>query len=422
MDVMDALDKLGLLSDHMRLEPAEEASGLRPPAARPASDRAGRAPCGHSPAELQAAMTALTRGGPDPAPNLERKKHSLGVSYAAMPGGKKIALLKTLLTSACERDCYYCPFRARRNFRRATFKPEELAGVFAQLHRAGTAEGLFLSSGIAAGGVRTQDRLLATADILRRQHAFRGYLHLKLMPGLERDQLLRAMQLANRVSINLEAPNTERLRRLAPHKVFIEELLQPLQWAHQIRQTQLPHQTLFGRWPSLVTQLVVGGAGEDDLEILTTTAYLTQRLRLARVYFSAFHPVVDTPLENHPPEDPWREHRLYQASFLLRDYGFELEDLPFTGERRLPLDRDPKLAWAEVHLRETPVEVNRAEKRDLLRVPGLGPKGVEAIVQARRRGALRDIQDLRALGVLADRAAPFILLNGRAPAGQLRLF
>ncbi|MBP7690290.1 MAG: hypothetical protein KA764_00150 [Anaerolineales bacterium] len=434
---MDTLGKLELLSGQMSLEPAEETVGLRPPAnpapralreagpgyaAGPDPGQQGRAPCGHSPAELRATLNTLTRGSPDPAPSLERKKHSLGVSYAAMPGGKRIALLKTLLTSACERDCFYCPFRARRNFRRATFKPDEMAGLFNQMHRAGVAEGLFLSSGIAAGGVRTQDRLIDTAEILRRRHAFRGYLHLKLMPGLERDQLLRAMQLANRVSINLEAPNTERLRRLAPHKVFIEELLQPLQWADEIRRTRAPQDTLFGRWPSLVTQMVVGGAEESDLEILTTTAHLTQRLRLARVYFSAFHPVPETPLEHHPPEDPWREHRLYQASFLLRDYGFELEDMPFTAEHRLPLDRDPKQAWAELNLRETPVEVNRAERRELLRVPGLGPKGVDAILAARRRGTLRELRDLRALGVLADRAAPFVLLDGRAPARQLRLF
>ncbi len=436
---MDTLGKLELLSQQMALEPAEDADTLRPPATpAPTPDHAlrepgpgysaaepgrhGRAPCGHSPAELHAAMQAVTQDGGDPAPDLDRKRHSLGVSYAAMPGGKRIALLKTLLTSACERDCYYCPFRARRNFRRATFKPDEMAAVFSQMNRSGAAEGLFLSSGVAGGGVRTQDRLIDTAEILRRRHQFRGYLHLKLMPGAEHDQVLRAMQLADRVSINLEAPNTDRLRRLAPHKVFLEELLQPLQWAHEIRRTQPARTTLFGRWPSLVTQLVVGGAGEDDLEILSTTAHLTQQLRLARVYFSAFHPVPETPLEDLPAENPWREHRLYQASFLLRDYGFELEDMPFTPQGRLPLDADPKLAWARTNLSETPVEVNRAERPALLRVPGLGPKGVDVILAARRHGKLRDLRDLRALGVLADRAAPFILLDGRRPAHQLALF
>jgi predicted DNA-binding helix-hairpin-helix protein len=422
---MDALQKLQLLGNQMGLEPAEEADAVTRP--QGFANPNGVAACGHSPAELRRAfgegdISTLTQGAGDPAPSLERKKHSLGVTYAAMPGGKKIALLKTLLTSACERDCYYCPFRARRNFRRATFKPDEMAQVFAQMHRARIAEGLFLSSGIAGGGVRTQDKLIDTVEILRRTHAYRGYVHLKLMPGLERDQLLRAMQLSNRVSINLEAPNTARLKDLAPHKIFLEELLQPLKWADEIRRTRAPYQTFTGRWPSLVTQFVVGAVGESDLEIMTTTAYVTKRLRLARVYFSAFHPVPETPLETHAPENPWREHRLYQASFLLRDYGFELEDLPFTQVGRLPLELDPKLAWARENLRERPLEINRAERRDLLRVPGIGPKGVDAILQARRVGRLRDLRDLHRIGVLANRAAPFILLNGRQPAYQLSLF
>jgi len=172
----------------------------------------------------------------------------------------------------------------------------------------------------------------------------------------------------------------------------------------------------------VVTQLVVGAVGESDLEILTTTEYVTRQLRLRRVYFSAFNPVPDTPLESQPPENPWRQHRLYQASFLLRDYGFDLEDMPFTSEGRLPLEVDPKLGWAQSNLRERPVEVNRADRRELLRVPGIGPKGADAILLARRRGKLRELRDLQTLGVLAARAAPFILLDGKMPTQQLRLF
>jgi len=430
---VDAIEKLKLLAPQMGLEPAEDADTVSRP--QGVADPNSLAPCGHSPAELRRVYDSQfpssagafpdgggVRGEGDPAPGLNRKAHSLGVSYAQMPGGQKLPMLKTLLTSACERDCYYCPWRARRNFRRATFKPEEMATVFSQMHKSGMVEGLFLSSGIAGGGMRTQDRLLDTAALLRHKHEFHGYLHLKLMPGLERDQVLRAMQLANRVSINLEAPNTARLQKLAPHKIFLEELLQPLKWAEEIRRTLSPHSTLTGRWPSLVTQLVVGAVGESDLEIMTTTAYVTKQLRLARVYFSAFRPVSDTPLENTPAENPWREHRLYQASFLLRDYGFDLEDLPFTQHSRLPLEMDPKLAWARQHLNDAPVEINRADRRALLRVPGIGPKGVDAILQARRKGKLRDLKDLQVLGVLANRAAPFILLDGRQPAHQLRLF
>jgi predicted DNA-binding helix-hairpin-helix protein len=444
MGGMDSLAKLSLLAPQMGLEPAEEARMDSPsPAAfsrgkgpgdggQPASSPA---PCGHSPLELRRAFdrrAAITAAGttpdvvagvaPNPASSLERKKSSLGVHHALMPGGRRIALLKTLLTSACERDCYYCPFRARRNYRRATFKPEEMALVFTQLAQSRVADGLFLSSGVAGGGVRTQDRLIDTVDLLRRKHAFQGYVHLKLMPGVERDQVYRAMQLADRVSINLEAPNTARLRHLAPGKVFLEELLQPLKWADEIRRSQPPVGTARGRWPSTVTQFVVGAVGEDDLEILTTSDYLIRQLRLQRVYYSAFSPVTDTPLENHAPENPWREHRLYQASFLLRDYGFDLEDLPFTPDRRLPLDVDPKLGWADLNLRHQPIELNRADRPALLRVPGIGPKSADVILSARRQGRLRDLGDLQRLGINARRAAPYILLAGRQPAHQPRLF
>jgi predicted DNA-binding helix-hairpin-helix protein len=398
---MDTLQKLRVSGQHMALEPAEEAEAVSRPTGVVNAHQV--AACGQTPAALQ-------------------QKIALGIQSAVLPGGKRLPLLKTLLTSACERDCYYCPFRAGRNFRRVTFKPEEMARVFIELHQTGTAEGLFLSSGIAGGGVRTQDRLLDTAAILRRRHAYRGYLHLKLMPGVEREQVLQAMRLADRVSINLEAPNTERLQQLAPHKVFFEELLQPLQWAEDIRRTLPARQTQRGRWPSLVTQFVVGGAGESDREILTTTSYVTQQLRLQRVYFSAFNPVSDTPMEQHPSENPWREHRLYQAALLLRDYGFTLVDLPFTTNSRLPLDVDPKLGWAQIHLHAAPVEVHHADRHELLRVPGIGPKGADAILRARRHGTLRDLGDLRRLGVLANRAAPFILLNGKFPAQQLPLF
>lgn len=413
---MDTLAKLQLVGGQMGLEPAEEAETQARPTSPPPSPNGESAPCGHSPSELR----HWVEGGQ--AASLPAKANSLGVHQAALPNGQRMALLKTMLTSACERDCYYCPFRAGRNFRRATFKPDEMAQAFANLQRAGQVEGLFLSSGIAAGGVKTQDRLLDTIDILRRKHAFRGYVHLKLMPGVDHDQVLRAMQIADRVSINLEAPNTERLKHLAPHKVFIEELLTPLKWAEEIRRTQPPVGTFKNRWPSTVTQMVVGGAGENDLEILTTTSYVTKQLHLQRVYFSAFHPVRDTPLENHAAENPWREHRLYQASFLLRDYGFDLEDMPFTPAGHLPLDVDPKVGWAQHHLRERPIELNRADRHDLLRVPGIGPKGANAILAARRHHTLRDLRDLRALGVLAHRAAPYILLDGRLPTQQIQLF
>ena len=381
------MDQLKLLTDQMHLEPAEEAHTEQRPGC-------------FTPKERDAAF----------------------VHPAQLPNGQKIMLLKTLLTSACERDCYYCPFRAGRDFRRATFKPQEFAELFMKLHQAEAAEGLFLSSGIAGGGLRTQDQLLDTAEILRNRLGFRGYIHLKIMPGAEKAQVERAMQLADRVSINLEAPNSERLARLAPHKTFLEELLRPLRWVEEIRQSQPAYQGWNGRWPSTVTQFVAGGADESDLEVLTTTSWLMKNVRLKRAYFSAFSPIPDTPLENKPAVDPLREHRLYQASFLLRDYGFDLEEMPFTQDGNLPLPTDPKLAWAQMNLSERPVEINRAGKRELLRVPGIGPKGAEAIIKARRIRRLHDISSLKKLGIISERAAPYVLLDGKRIAKQMVLF
>jgi predicted DNA-binding helix-hairpin-helix protein len=281
--------------------------------------------------------------------------------------------------------------------------------------RRGQVEGIFLSSGMAGGGIRTQDKLIATAEILRNKYKFSGYIHLKVMPGAEADQIRRAMQLANRVSVNLEAPNTQRLAQLAPHKVFMEELVRPLRIIESIRREQ-------GGGPGSTTQFVVGGADESDREILITASQLIREARLSRVYFSAFHPIPDTPLENHPPTHPLREHRLYQSDFLLRQYGFCFDDLVFDASGNLPIDTDPKVAWARQHLAHAPVELNRAGRSELLRVPGIGPKTVDVILRDRRKGRLRELNDLRKLGVIASRAAPFILLDGWRPAYQLPLW
>jgi predicted DNA-binding helix-hairpin-helix protein len=242
------------------------------------------------------------------------------------------------------------------------------------------------------------------------------------MPGAEQTQVEKAMQLTDRLSINLEAPNDQRLLLLAPRKQFVEELLRPLQWVEQIRQTQRPQHTWNGKWPSTVTQFVVGAVGESDLEILTTTEYLYKRLQLRRAYFSAFSPIHDTPLENNPAENPLRKNRLYQTSFLFRDYGFSLEEMPFDQTGNLPLHIDPKLAWAKANLRESPVEVNRADQEELLRIPGVGPKGANHILQNRRQARLRDLKDLQAIGVQTNRMAPFVLLDGKRPTYQIPLF
>jgi predicted DNA-binding helix-hairpin-helix protein len=400
---MNALDTLVELSGQMDLEHAEEKRGLDTPSA--------------------SASGYSTTGEPaKPACFTPKEKRAAFVHPAQLPNGKQVHLLKTLLTSACERDCYYCPFRAGRDFRRATFKPQEFAEMFMKLNQANMAQGIFLSSGIAAGGANTQNRILDTAEILRKKFGFRGYMHLKIMPGAEKGQVERLMQLADRVSINLEAPNKERLTKLAPHKSFFEELFQPLKWVEEIRRSQPAYKFWNGRYPSTVTQFVAGGSDESDLELLTTTDWLMKNVRLTRAYYSAFHPIRDTPLENKAAVDPLREHRLYQASFLLRDYGFDLEEMPFLQNGNLPLPTDPKLAWAQQNLREKPLEINKAERRELLRIPGIGPKHADAIIQARRIGKLRNLAALKKLGVVVARVAPFIVLDGRRAESQLVMF
>lgn len=343
------------------------------------------------------------------------------ITQVAMPGGKKMNVLKTMLTTACERDCNYCPFRAGRNMRRETFKPDQMANTFISVYKAGAVEGLFLSSGIIKGGVSTQDKLIDTAEILRNKMRYRGYIHLKIMPGSEKGQLRRAMQLADRVSVNLEAATPARLTALAPKKKFAEELLAPLKWAEEIRQTEEPR-TWNGRWASTITQFVVGPAGESDLELVGVSEYLYKQLKLKRTYYSAFVPIRDTPLEPHPAENPWRQHRLYQASFLLRDYGWSMEDLPFDQNGRLPLNKDPKTAWAEQTLLHKPIELNKATREQLMMVPGIGPKGATSILRARRQRKIKSLDDLGKLGIVSKRAAPYVLLDGKMPNVQMRLF
>ncbi len=385
---MDPIEKLRLVTQGNEVEPAEEVS-LTGRQANPAS-------------------AALP-----------------GCVYHALTPAGNITLLKGMVANACERNCLYCCFRAGRDFRREAFAPDELAETFMRLYRAGIVQGLFLSSGVIGGGVRTQDQIIATGEILRQRYSFAGYLHLKIMPGAEAEQVRRTMLLADRVSINLEAPNSDRLAALAPRKAFHEELVGPLRVVEELRQEHGGRPGIWGRvgrsGPSLTTQFVVGPAGESDQELLRTTAYLIHRLGLARAYFSAFQPVPDTPLADRPAESPLRERRLYQASYLVRDYGFAVEDLAFDQEDRLPLDVDPKLAWARHHLAEAPVELNSASRQELLRVPGIGPRLADRLLAARRQGRLRDLYDLGKLGLPTNRLAPFVLLDGRRPPRQLPL-
>ena len=377
----DAYQKLSLLDDTMRFEPA----GAQP----------------------QTEKEVPTQRAPKPLPC---------ISDVSTPTGKK-PILKAMMTTACERNCFYCPFRAGRNqTKRVTFSPDEMAATHMQLARANVVDGLFLSSGIIKGSVTTQDKIIDTAEILRRKYNYRGYLHLKVMPGAEYNQIRRTMQLADRVSVNLEGATAQRLALLAPKKDYWGELITRLQWISQLRQKEQLR-------ASVVTQFVVGAVGDTDLELLQVSDSLFNQLGLRRAYYSAFNPVSHTPFDELAPTSAQREFRLYQASFLLRDYGWQVEDLPFQADTNLPLDADPKRIWADHNLLNTPIELNSANRAELLHVPGIGPVAADAIIQARRKGHLRELGHLRALGVRdVARTAPYILLNGQRPAQQLPLF
>jgi predicted DNA-binding helix-hairpin-helix protein len=326
-----------------------------------------------------------------------------------------------LQTSACRNDCRYCAFRAGRDFRRASFAPDELARAFDLMQRAGVVEGMFLSSGVV-NTAHSMDEMLATAEVLRGRYQFRGYVHLKILPGAEAAQITRAVELADRVSVNLEGPTPDRLAALAPQK-RMEELIVPLQTAARlIREQRGLRNPVVGHGRlGMSTQFVVGPAGESDRELLGTAQRLYKVLRLSRAYYSAFNPVAGTPLENEPPTDPRREFRLYQADWLLRYYGFSVEDLPFDASGQLNQAVDPKTAWAKAHPEHYPVEVNRAPLPDLLRVPGIGPTSARAILAARRQGVLQELGDLRRLGARVTRASPYVLLAGKRPPCQLPL-
>jgi putative DNA modification/repair radical SAM protein len=349
-----------------------------------------------------------------------RKKDDLGrwIYPAALPDGQRVAMLKVLLSNICQKDCHYCANRASRDFRRVSFAPEELARAFDQMHRKGLVRGLFLSSGICGKAGRAMDQMIATVELVRKRYAFSGYVHLKILPGASFAHVERAVQLATRVSVNLEAPNAERLARIAPRKDFAANLLQPMHWVKSLIEASGGRLVPAGQ----TTQFVVGAADESDREILMTTARLYRGMGLARAYFSAFQPVVDTPLEGHPPTPPLREHRLYQSDWLFRQYDFTFEDLIFDEAGNLPREADPKMMWAQVHRERFPIEVNRANREELLRVPGLGPRSVARILRLRRQGTFRTLTDLKKIGAVASRAAPFILLDGKRPPYQMSLW
>ena len=326
---------------------------------------------------------------------------------AVMPDGERILLFKVLMSNECVNNCHYCVNRCGNSFRRTAFSPEELTRIFVELNRRGWAKGLFLSSAVSHGADRTMDRMLTAVEMLRHKHRFDGFVHLKVLPGASHDRVQRAAELADRISINLEAPNARCMRVICPDKDFNDDIAERIRWISRLvvrRDTRCKGHT---------TQFVVGAAGETDGEVLRTTHALYERLRLTRAYFSAFRPVGDAALSFAPPTPLIREHRLYQADFLLRRYRFDIDDIPLEENGNLSLETDPKKVWAERHPEVFPVEVNEAGRDVLLRVPGIGPRSVRKIIKMRRTEKFHSLEELRATGAVVKWAAPYITVDGK---------
>ena len=343
-----------------------------------------------------------------------------GVYRAAMPNGKFISLMRVMFTDFCMLDCHYCPNSTWVPRKRFAFKVDELAKAFMEMHQRHTVDGLFLSSGIAGSGSKTTEKMVHVVEVIRKRYGFKGYIHLKVMPGAEYQYVEAAYRLGTRLSINLETPTAEMMRRISPHKDFEGGILAPMGWIDKLMRSG-DHTGAVGQ----VTQLVVGAADETDVDIFQRMDQLYGDWNLKRVYFSAFRPAQYTPLEEHPPTSMLREHRLYQMDWLKRVYRFSNDEmkLAFNHEGFLPSDTDPKTAIAIENLDAFPVDINAASHEQLLRAPGVGPLSAQRIVQTRRQHRIDNWRDLETMGVVRKRAWPFLTFPGQRPpkAKQLKL-
>lgn len=343
-----------------------------------------------------------------------------GICHAYTPDGRCISLLKILMTNFCIFDCAYCINRVSSNVERARFSVEEVVTLTLEFYRRNYIEGLFLSSGIIRSPDQTMSDMVRIAQTLRQEHGFRGYIHLKTIPDASADLIRQAGLYADRLSINVELPQDDSVRRFAPEKR--PETIRSAMAQVRLEGEAAKDRSHTGKRPPRFapagqsTQMIIGADGTDDVTILNSSTRLYTGYKLRRVYYSAFSPIPDASSALPLIQPPLlREHRLYQADWLLRFYGFSAEEIA-TGAKagRLDLEIDPKLAWALQHRGLFPVDVNRATKDMLLRVPGFGTRTVDRILAARRTHALR-YEDLTRMGALMKKARPFISLPGWTP-------
>lgn len=331
----------------------------------------------------------------------------------ALPQGGYSVLLKTLLSNACVNDCKYCPLRAKTDVRRCTLQPEEVARVFLEYLRQRRVSGLFLSSAVMRSPDYTMERINAVARSLRRRHRFRGYIHLKIIPGASDGAVEEALSLATAVSLNIETPSKRHFDQLSKRKDYDNDIVRPLGLMGSLTRKG-------SKFPRVkcTTQFIVGASDETDREIIERMRDLYGNLNFKRVYFSAYQKGLGDP---DIPGERWfvpegdctfmREHRLYQVDFLFRKYGFSAEEIPLDGRGNLRLDKDPKEIWAEARPEFYPVRINTADREALLRVPGIGPETVRMIIKTR---AERKVTDLRMVGLRGKRlekAGEYVILE-----------
>ncbi len=328
-----------------------------------------------------------------------------------LPNGGKSTLFKTLISNVCTNDCKYCPLREQMDIRRCSLGSEEMARVFLDYFNRREVFGLFLSSAVCGSADATMDRLNRTARLLREKHNYRGYIHLKIIPGASDGAIEEGISLASAVSLNIETPGEKNLAKLSEKKRYMRDIIEPIKLISRLTGRGSRHERV-----KQTTQFIVGAAGETDAEIVKYMWGLYDRLKLQRVYFSAYQKGLgDESIaseqggQERPTDVFMREHRLYQVDFLLRRYGFTEPEIVFEAGGNLSLAVDPKEAWALRHPEAFPVNVNRASYFELLKVPGLGPVTVKRILQRRKAGRVRRMEDIGKVGARLEKARKYLV-------------
>lgn len=340
-----------------------------------------------------------------------------GVCHSWSADGRCISLLKILMTNVCIYDCEYCVNRCSNDIPRARFTPGEIADLTINFYRKNYIEGLFLSSGVIQSPDHTMELLNRSIKLLRTEHRFSGYIHLKLIPGASDELIAEAGRWADRVSVNIELPTRQSLALLAPHK-NIDSILHPMrtirdELVEHAAQKKKARAKQYYAPAGQSTQLIVGATPETDWHIMKLSSWLYNNVELKRVYYSAYVPVnnaANLPALAGPPL--LREHRLYQADWLLRFYDFEADELLSPDQPLLDTEVDPKTSWALRHLDRFPIEINTADYNDLLRIPGIGIRTAQRIIRMRRVKRVR-YEDLKKLRTALKRAQYFITINGK---------